>query len=108
MSDTELVCTELVYKAYQPREGMRGLELPLQSILGRLAIPANDIARLFDEQRGRASQQLDWVLFIDGDERGETAREADEEGFRASWRRPKWHVLTGSTPSAGGSVRPGS
>ncbi len=100
VTDAELVCTELVYKAYQPGPRNRGLVLPLESLLGRLALPANGIARLYDAQRDGDARQLDFVLLLDGDERRGHVREADEDVFRASWRRPKWHVLTGETASA--------
>ena len=70
-----------------------GLALPLQSLLGRLALPANELARIYDVDADRPDRQLDWVLFLDGDERGRQARPASEAAFRDSWRRPKWHVL---------------
>jgi hypothetical protein len=93
VTDASLVCTELVYKAYLPSAQTRGLALPLQSLMGRLALPANELARLYDADADHPERQLDWVLFLDGDERGRRARPAGEAAFRDSWRRPKWHVL---------------
>lgn len=95
-SDATLVCTELVYKAYEPVPGITGLTLPLVDILGRVATPANEIARQFDEQYGSAAQQFDLVLFLDGQERSRVAVAAGLEEFRRSWRRPKWHILVQS------------
>lgn len=92
-TDAELVCTELVFKAYEPRHGMHGLNLPLESMLGRQLLPANRIVRQFDEQRGTNGAQFDFVAFLDGHERAGRAVEASEEIFRKSWQRPKWHVL---------------
>jgi hypothetical protein len=92
-TDAELVCTELVYKAYEPAADMRGLSLPLIEMLGRKVTPANEIVKQFDAQWGRPEQQFDLVLFLDGHERKGRAVEASLTEFRQSWRRPKWHVL---------------
>lgn len=100
LTDATLVCTELVYKSYEPGEGMTGLSFPLVSILGRKATPANEIARQFDAHFGTDAQQFDFVLFLDGHERDENAVEADVETFRNSWRRPKWHIVVQDTPLA--------
>ena len=89
-TDSSLVCTELVYKAYEPAPGFRGLSWKPEEVVGRTAIPANSIARQFAQDRGA---QLAMVLFLDGQEKRGTAVEAGVEEFRQSWRRPKWHVL---------------
>ena len=93
-TDAELVCTELVYKAYEPANGMRGLKFSLVEMLGRKVTPANVMARQFDEQCGTAEQQTDLILFLDGREREKTAASASLADFRASWKRPKWHIVT--------------
>lgn len=92
-TDDALVCTELVYKAYEPGPGRPGLELPLGEVAGRPVIPANDLAKLFDAQAGSPTRQFDWVLFLDGRERERDALERSEAEFRASVRRPKWHIV---------------
>jgi hypothetical protein len=89
-TDSALVCTELVYKAYEPAPGFRGLSWKPEEVVGRTAIPANSIARQFDREPGG---QLEMVLFLDGQEKRGTAVEASVEEFRQSWKRPKWHVL---------------
>ena len=93
-TDAQLVCTELVFKSYEPAQGLRGLRLPLVEMLGRKLLPANEIAKQFDSQYGSADAQFQFVTFLDGYERGRKAVEAGVEQFRQSWRRPKWHVLT--------------
>lgn len=93
-TDAELVCTELVFKAYEPAAGMRGLHLPLVDMLGRKVLPANEIVRQFDHQCGDNKVQFEMVAFLDGYERQGKAVEAGMAEFRQSWRRPKWHVLT--------------
>lgn len=93
-TDAELVCTELVYKSYEPASGFTGLQFPLTEMLGRKLLPANEIARQFDEQEGTPAQQFDLVIFLDGQERKRSAVEASLADFRTSWQRPKWHVIT--------------
>jgi hypothetical protein len=93
-TDAELVCTELVYKSYEPANGFTGLKFPLTEMLGRKLLAANEIARQFDAQQGTPEQQFDLVIFLDGQERKHKAVEAPLADFRSSWLRPKWHVLT--------------
>jgi hypothetical protein len=92
-TDAALVCTEVIYKAYEPSTGMRGLDLPLVDMLGRKVTPANEIARQFDAQSGTSEAQFEFVAFLDGHEPSGRAADASREEFRRSWRRPKWHVL---------------
>jgi hypothetical protein len=93
-TDAELVCTELVYKSYEPANGFTGLKFPLTEMLGRKLLPANEMARQFDSQQGTAEQQFDLVIFLDGQERKRNAVEGTLTDFRSSWQRPKWHVIT--------------
>lgn len=93
-TDAELVCTELIYKAYEPANGFIGLTLPTVEMLGRKVAPANEFVKQFDAQYAKGSHQFDLVKFLDGSERAKSARESTLEDFRASWKRPKWHVLT--------------
>jgi hypothetical protein len=93
LTDSALVCTELVYKAYEPGPGKTGLSLPLTEVLGRTTLPPNLIARMYDEELRTVGQQLDLVAFLDGDEAVGVALESTEASFRASWKRPKWHVV---------------
>lgn len=91
-SDATLVCSELVFKAYQPGEGMRGLRIPLVEVAGRMTLPPNELVRQFDQELGTAAQQLDFVAFLDGRERQRDAVERDVAAFRASHARLKWDV----------------
>jgi len=92
-TDGQLVCTELVYKVYRPEKGRQGLDWPLVVIVGRPVLTANNIVRHFDETWQTPAQRLDLVAFFDGNVRTGLAEERDLENFRASWRRPKWHIL---------------
>lgn len=88
-TDRELVCTELVFRAYEAAD----LRLPLIRILGRSTLPANEIARDFDVRFDAPDRQLDLVLFLDGAEGKDRAVVRDTAAFRRSWKRPKWHIL---------------
>ncbi len=92
-TDSEIVCSELIYKVYEGG-ALQGLRLPLIEILGKSVTPPNEIARLFDSEFGSREQQFTFVLFLDGNEFSGRAVEAGNASFRKSWRRPKWHILT--------------
>jgi uncharacterized protein YycO len=93
LTDSELVCTELVYKGYEGTETTKGLKLPLKSMLGKRLISANDIAELYAEEHNSGKQQFDFVCFLDGYEHLGKAVIATKEDFLKSWERPKWHVV---------------
>jgi hypothetical protein len=92
-TDAAIVCSELVYKAYEPDASRKGFRLPLVTVLGRPVSQPNDFARQFDSEFGTPAQQADLVVFLDGHEREGTAVEKGVEEFRRSWLRPKWHIL---------------
>lgn len=87
------VCSELVYKAYRPRQEGEGLLFGLRSVARRPLLSPHDLVRAFDEEYGTERQQSDFVLFLDGQKEG-TATWRDVEAFRASWRRPKYDFLS--------------
>lgn len=93
-SDASLVCTELVFKAYAPSPelGMRGLTVALVDVAGRSTLPANEWVRLFDAEADRPDAQLDFVAFLDGQEKPRRAVLGTRETFRASHARLKWDI----------------
>lgn len=91
-SDSTLVCTELVYKAYQPGTALKGLALDLVDVAGRRTLPANEIVKRFDREAGTPRAQMDFVLFLDGQEKAGRAEQSDEATFRATWKRLKWDI----------------
>jgi len=93
LTDSELVCTELIYKVYEPEFDLAGLDLPLTDLLGRKVMTANDLAMFFDRDYGSEKQQFDFVLFLDGHEMKKKAYPSDVTAFRKSWKRPKWHIV---------------
>ena len=97
-TDSALVCSELIYKAYERGGGMKGMWFPITEVMGRKVSTPNGMVRLFDEQRGIPAAQADFVLFLDGYEKEKRAVESTLEQFRASWQRPNWHILIQDTP----------
>lgn len=93
LTESTLVCSELVYVSYRPEKGGEtGLNLPLEDVMGRQTLPPTNLVQLFDTQHDTPQQQLDFVAFLDGRESSGTAVVATEADLRASWRRPKWDV----------------
>jgi len=92
-TDHALVCTELVWRSYRSvGEEVPGLDIPLTEVMGRMTLPANEIAKLYAEERGASDRQLDFVYFLDASEQDERAFVADEQAFAESYLRPKWDL----------------
>jgi len=89
-SDSALVCSELVFKAYQPSGDFPGLNLQLDAVLGRPTLPPTRFVQKLDAEWGSPAQQLDFVGFLDPRESSSEAVWGTLEEFRSSWRRPKW------------------
>jgi hypothetical protein len=92
-TDTSLVCSELVYKAFEPREEARGLTFQLESIVGRMTLGPNSMVRQFERDYGSLRQQLDFVWFLDGREKQRDAVWGDVQDFLTSHRRFKWDIV---------------
>lgn len=92
-TDTAVVCSELVYKSYEPAPGVPGLKLPMAEILGRPVVSPTGIAAAFAAGRGKPDQQLDFVVFLEGIEAEKRAHVRDEAAFAASATRAKWDVV---------------
>ena len=95
LSEETLVCTELVYKAWQPSDLKGGPAFSLVEVMGRATLPANDVVRQYAAQLKlpEDKRQLDFVYFLDGREKKGDAVVASPEDFAASWERPKWDVV---------------
>ena len=80
----KLVCTELVWRAYDG-----SLSFRTEPIAGRETLPALAIARKFRDERDSPGRQLDLILFLDGSMTHGRAVLADEAAFCASCERPQ-------------------
>ena len=90
LSDNELVCSELIYKSFEPANNKEGLSFDFSEIAGIITLPANNIAAKFDQEYGTESAQLDFVLFYDCDVRKGKSHSANVHSFRKSHKRPRW------------------
>jgi hypothetical protein len=90
-TDQQLVCSELVCKAYEAAGD--GLRFETVTVNGRPLFPPNRFAEKFALESGREDRELDLVVFLDGSEATRSVRLCDEYEFCRSWRRPKWFVL---------------
>lgn len=86
---SKLVCSQVVYLSYAD-----AIDLPLQRVLGRTTMPANEIARKYAAEAGKTNRQLDLVLFLDADPRRGVAVESTAAEFLKSVNRPRELVET--------------
>jgi len=93
LTDSALVCSELLYKIYLPGKGKDGLGFRLRVVAGRKILSPNDIVRKFDKEAGTAGQELDFVYFLDGSEKDKKAVVKGEGVFRKTHKRLKWDIV---------------
>ncbi len=74
-SSDKLVCSELVYRAYEGR-----LHFPLVKVMGRDTLPPVELVRKFARERDWPDRELDFVLFLDA-QPDRTTRFADPDDF---------------------------
>lgn len=82
-STDKLVCTELVFRAYDGR-----IDFPLVDILGRRTMPAIELVRKFATECDRPGACFAFVAFLDGDEEKGRAEFKDQSAFVATLNRP--------------------
>lgn len=92
LSDNELVCSELIYKSYEPAADKAGLRFDFSEIAGIVTLPANNIAAQFDREYGTNSAQLDFVLYYACDVRRKKSLSDDVDSFRESHKKPRWSL----------------
>ncbi len=89
-TDNELVCSELVYKAYNPVAPQ--LFTP-EIVNGRLLLPPNLMAEQIAGDLMQSDSRFSFVLFLDAIEKEGRVVEGSAEDFAQSWSRPKWDIL---------------
>ena len=89
VTDNALVCSELIYKAYQD---IPNLSLELEDFNGRLILSPNSLAEKFDKEYGSPEAELEMVVLLKGNEKNKKVVEGTAEEFRKSWTWPKWHI----------------
>ena len=83
-TDSKLVCSELVYRAY---EGL--LDFQMEKVLGKKVITPLGIMRKFANESEDPDPQLKFVFFLDTPSGASEARPVDEKECRESVNRPK-------------------
>lgn len=89
-TDNELVCSELVYKAYKP---LGKLPFYPEIVSGRLLLPPNRMAEQIVQAMEAPEPPFLFVLFLDAVEKTDQIKEGTLADFKASHARPKWDVL---------------
>lgn len=89
ITDNALVCSELIYKAYQD---ISELSIKPQEFNGRPMVSPNQFVEKFANELGSESAETEFVLFLDGNEKEKVAIEKDADEFSTTWKRPKWHI----------------
>lgn len=92
-TDDQVVCSELVVKAYESGSDGPGLNVPYVTLIGRRAVPPTEIARAFRDHLGGPEQQLDFVYFLEGKEAEHAAVVSDAAGLSQTCERPKWDIV---------------
>jgi 1-acyl-sn-glycerol-3-phosphate acyltransferase len=82
-STDKLVCTELVCRCYDAN-----IQFPLVDVMGRKTLPPTELVRKFATERGTAAAQLEYVCFLDGDEKSGKAAFKDAEVLATTILRP--------------------
>ena len=84
-SNDRLVCSELVYRAY---DGM--LTLPLTQIMGRQTLPVNTFVEVYAGGLERSNSAFKLLIFLDMDERARKAFTSSEVGFIGTLKRSRF------------------
>jgi hypothetical protein len=92
-SDSTLVCSELVWKCYQPGRHQKGIRWPLIEVAGRPVLPANEMVKQFVREFDDPDPQLEFVHFIDAIEEEQRAVVRPVDALLMSPYRPKWDFL---------------
>lgn len=82
-STDKLVCTELVYRAYD-----KDMNFPLVDVMGRRTLPPTEMVRYFADNLKKTDRELDFVAFYDGKEKLAHAVEGNAEELAKSVDRP--------------------
>ncbi len=85
LTDSTLVCSELIYKSFESSNSFVGIQFNTVEIAGRIMASANQMVKQFDREHDTIN--LDFVLFFDGNELESYSTPKSEDVFRTTWRR---------------------
>ena len=89
-SSDKLVCTELVYRAYDGP-----IQFPLKKIMGTTTLPAIEFVRKYATERNSPTAQFAFVCCLQGDAGAGRASFVDEAGFIRTLDLPGSDLLMG-------------
>jgi len=89
-TDSTLVCSELVFKAYQD---ISKLKLKAKISNGRQMFLPNDFAKKYAQEYGEKKSQLKLVIFWSGDSKNNTVYKKGEQDFCETWEKRSWDML---------------
>ncbi|HYF50524.1 MAG TPA: 1-acyl-sn-glycerol-3-phosphate acyltransferase [Planctomycetota bacterium] len=92
-STDKIVCTELVFRAY---DGM--VKFELVDVMGRKTLPAIEMVKKFNAEYEKPEAQLEFIAFIDGEEKTGEAQTRDVKAFMHTVKRPGMTWLQGLVP----------
>jgi len=82
-STDKLVCTELVYRCCG-----EDIQFQLVDVMGRKTLPPTELVRKLFKEHGTTNAQLDFIGFLDGDEKTGSAKFQNENVFLETLHRP--------------------
>jgi len=89
----EIVCSELVYDAFLPAKDKQGLNFKLKMVSGRKMVSPTDFVQKFYDEREKPNRELDFVYFLDGNEKLKKAFVKEGKEFATSWTRVKYDIF---------------
>jgi hypothetical protein len=92
-STDKIVCTELVFRSYAG-----DVDFKLVDVMGTKTLPAIEMVRKFNAEYGTKDAQLEFVAFLDGDEKSGESEFHDVQAFMKTINRPGMTWLQGIVP----------
>ena len=71
----------------------KGLTFAFSTVAGKSIVSPTDIAKNFSEERSHTKKQLDFVYFLDGNEKLQKSFPKNEKSFLPTWKREKYSFL---------------
>jgi 1-acyl-sn-glycerol-3-phosphate acyltransferase len=89
-STDKIVCTELVFRSYAG-----DVDFTLVDVMGTKTLPAIEMVRKFNAEYGKDDAQLEFIAFLDGNEKTGECISCNVEAFMGTIKRPGMTWLQG-------------
>jgi len=87
--NSALVCSGLIYQAYQKDADFAGLNFTTSKVAGNIVMPPNLIAEKYQNDKAKV-KELELIIFYDSND--ERAFRSSEDEFVKLQKRPEWHL----------------